>query len=341
MAGDISVGNLVLGIKTKLDDFKRDMEEAKTTLGGVTTTINDNKGAFLLAGAAFAGVGTGIIGALGAAASESMEFNLEMANVSTMLGGSTTRTNELKDAIQDMSVEVGESTSVLADGAYQVISAFGDSADTVDRLEISAKAATAGVSTTTDALDLLSAVSKGYNDTSTGMLTNVSDLAFKTVELGQTTFPELAGSIGRVVPLANELGISQAELFTVMATGTGVTGKAAEVSTQFRGILQALLAPTEDMTALIEDQGFSSGKAMLAQLGLAGTLDLIKTASEESDKPLQKYIGSIEGQTLALALTGAQADTYTAKLEEMGNAAGSTERAFIAQTEGIDRKSVV
>ncbi len=50
-------------------------------------------------------------------------------------------------------------------------------------------------------------------------------------------------------------------------------------------------------------------KAMLADLGLAGALDVIKDAAEASNMPLQKYISSIEGQTLALALTGTQADT--------------------------------
>jgi len=73
-----------------------------------------------------------------------------------------------------------------------------------------------------------------------------------------------------------------------MATGTGVTGKAAEVSTQLRGIMQSLMSPTADMTGLLEEQGYASGKAMLADKGLAGSLDVIKKAAEESGEPLQK-----------------------------------------------------
>ena len=51
-----------------------------------------------------------------------------------------------------------------------------------------------------------------------------------------TTFPELAASIGRVVPVAAKMNVAQEELFAGFATLTGVTGSAAEVSTQLAGI---------------------------------------------------------------------------------------------------------
>ena len=38
----------------------------------------------------------------------------------------------------------------------------------------------------------------GYGDTSAAAVAKASDLALLTVRLGQTTFPELAASIGRV-----------------------------------------------------------------------------------------------------------------------------------------------
>ncbi|MDO8715328.1 MAG: phage tail tape measure protein [Dehalococcoidales bacterium] len=333
---DITVGNLIIGIQTKLTEFKNDMENAGKQTTELADTIDKNKDKIALFGTAFAAVGAAIGVGLGLAASSSMTFNSEMANISTMMGGSTTKTNELKDAISDMSVSVGKSTSDLATGAYQVISAFGDTADVGDQLEIAATAATAGVATTSDAINLLSSVSKGYGDTSTIMLENISDLAFQTVTLGQTTFPELANSIGRVVPLAAQLGVSQGELFAVMATGTGVTGDAAEVSTQLRGILQSLSAPTEAMTTLLEENGYASGEAMIKDLGLVGSLELIKTTAEKSGRPLQDYIGSIEGQTLALVLAGSQNTTYKEKLEAMNEAQNAAKLAFIAQTEGIN-----
>ena len=106
--------------------------------------------------------------------------------------------------------------------------------------------------------------------------------------------------------------------------------------TQFRGILQSLMAPTETMSGLIGQMGFSSGQAMLEQMGLQGSINAIVQAAQASGTPLQSYMGSIEGQTLALTLAGPQAAAFTEKLTAMGNAAGATDAAFAIQTQGMN-----
>lgn len=277
-----------------------------------------------------------IVGAGTAAIKMATDFNRSMANVASLIPGNTARVLELKRSVQDLAIETGKSTDDLSAGLYTVISAFGDSADSARVLEINAKAAAAGLATTTDAITLTSAVTKGYGDTSAEAVAQVSDLAFAAVRLGQTTFPELAQAIGRVVPLSAELTVSQQELFGVMATATGVTGRASEVSTQLRGVLQSLLAPTADMAKLYQALGVESGRALLEQRGLQGAIEAIVDTARQSDLPLQKFISSIEGQTLALALAGPQADTFTAKLAQMRGSAGETNRAFREQTEGVN-----
>lgn len=283
------------------------------------------------------GLGVGLT-ALGAASFKfATDFNASMANVATLIPGNTKRVNELKGAVQSMAMETGKATTDISEGLYQVVSAFGDTADTAKVLEINVKAAAAGVATTTDAINLTSAVTKAYGDTSAEAVQHVADLAFTAVKLGQTTFPELANSIGRVTPLAKELNVTQEELFGVMATATGVTGNAAEVSTQLRGVLQSLLAPTESMNKLIQESGYESGKAMLQNLGLQGTLEAITNAAESTGTPLQQYISSIEGQTLALALAGPQADAFTEKLASLTAASGAATEAYKEQTEGVNK----
>lgn len=276
-----------------------------------------------------------LLGAAGAAIKFSTDFNAGMANTQS-LGVTAERVAELKGNLQTMAVDVGKNTADLADGLYQVVSAFGDTADTADILEINARAAAAGLATTTDAINLTSAVTKGFGDTSAAAVQHTSDLAFQTVKLGQTTFPELAASMGRVVPIAASLGVKQEELFGVMATATGVTGSAAEVSTQLRGVLQSLMAPTDSMNELIASLGYETGAAMLQQEGLQGSIERIVAAAEASGAPLQSYLGSIEGQTLALALAGPQADVFTEKLAAMQDVAGASDAAFQAQTQGIN-----
>lgn len=267
------------------------------------------------------------------------DFGRGMGNVATLIPGNTKRVNELSSAVQKMAVETGKSTSDLTGGLYQVISAFGDTADTVSILKINAKAATAGVAETTDAINLTSAVTKAYGDTTATAVQHTADLALNTVRLGQTTFPELAGSIGLVTPLAAALGIKVEDLFGTFATFTGVTGGAAEVSTQLRGVLQSLLAPTADMSSLFKTLGVDSGAALIKQRGLQGAVQAVVDAADKSGKPLQAYLSSIEAQTLALAGSAGQHDAWIQKNKEMAHVTGQTDKAFEALTTGIGKNT--
>ncbi len=277
-----------------------------------------------------------IAGVATAATKMNRDLRKGLGNIATLIPGQGERLRELKKDIQDISITVAKSTDDISDGVYGVISAYGDAEDTMKKVELNAMGATAGLATTEDALNLTSAVMKGFNDTSAEMNENVLDWAFQTLKLGQTSIPELGKSIGAVVPLTKELGIAQEELFTVYATGTGVTGNASEVSTQYQGTLKALMAPTKEMTNLYEELGVANGEALIEQKGYIGAIEEIVKKSKETGTPLQKYIGSIQGQTLALTLAGAQSDVYKEKLEQMKNAQGSMEEAFREQTEGID-----
>ena len=326
--GTIARMDVMLGLKS--DDFDRGVKEAKSSTDSLLKGMSK-------VGAAMTGALTlPILGVAAASVKLSNDLNKSMANIGS-LGIGTDRLKEMKKDIQDLSIEVGASTEDMADGMYQVVSAFGDGADSMKILRTNAKLAKAGLSSTSEAIALTSAVTKGYNDTSAEAVQHTADLAIQTVALGQTTFPELASAIGTVTPLAASLGVAQEDLFAVMATGAGVTGTSSQVATQFRGVLQSLMAPTDSMTKLFKKMGYSNGEAMLKGEGLQGTLDAIVSTAESAGKPLTDYIGSIEGVTLALALTDAQHATLTKNMTAMQNAAGMADEAFLAQTQGAEQ----
>lgn len=340
LSGGIELAPLISKIKVDIAGFKSDMEKIKTEAVTKVSEVSKDMESTLKVGDSMSKVGKQatkfitlpLLAAGGAASKLSMDLSQNMGLVSTLLDGSieevNQRTADLQKNVYKISNDTGLATDNISNGLYQVVSAFGDTADSAKILEIASKAAKAGNAEVTDSINLLSAVTKGYGDTSAGANQKVSDLAFLTAKLGQTTFPELAGAMGRVVPLAENLKVSQEELFGVMATATGVTGNAAEVSTQFKGILQSLMAPTDSMTKLMQSFGYENGQAMIQSIGLQGTIDAITKAAEESGEPLQSYIGSIEGQTLALALSGAQHDVFSEKLGKMKDATGATDEAF-------------
>ena len=283
----------------------------------------------LVMGAAVAGVAVVLVGKGVKAA---VAFEEQMATVATLLDGDVKkRIGELGDNIKKLSIKTGTPLATLTDGLYQVVSAFGDTAESAEILEIAAKGAAAGGATVAATVDLLSGITKGYGDTSLEANKKASDLAFTTAKLGQTTIPELAASMGKVVPLASAMKISQEELFGAMATLTGVTGNTAEVSTQLRATFQSFMKPSKEMAAVLGKLGYATGAEALESLGLQGTLEELKKEVNGDEIAFANLFSSVEAGNAVLALAGAQSENFTEKTQAMADAAGATETAFTIQ----------
>ena len=300
------------------------------------------KAGVAVAGAALAGATTAAVAFGKTSLDAAAKFETGMANIATLLDGDTATVNkriaEMGDDIMGVAKKTGLATDDLSNGMYQIVSALGDSADATSQLEVAAKAAKAGGATTVDAINLLSAVTKGYGDTSGEAWSNASDLAFQTVKLGQTSFPELAASMGKVVPIASALNISQEELFGSFATLTGVTGSTAEVSTQLKSVFSGLMTPSTALSEKIGELGYESANAMLDQLGLIGTLDKLSAACGDDKQAVAKLFSSVEAQTAVLALAGSQTENWVQKTEAMAGAANATSNAFDKQTDNLQGK---
>ena len=184
-------------------------------------------------------------------------------------------------------------------------------------------------------MNLLSAVTKGYGDTSAEAVQKAADLSFATVRLGQTSFPELAASMGKVIPLASTLGVEQEQLFGAMATLTGVTGSTAEVVTQLKATMQGFLSPSKNMTAVLESLGYESGQALLESEGLQGALEALKGAVNNDELAFAGLFSSVEAQTAVLAMAGNQSENLASKTAEMYEAVGAANAAFEKQTDTL------
>lgn len=275
---------------------------------------------------------TAVTAASGMAVKGAVDFQAQMKNVGTLLDGDVNaKLEKYSGQLMKVSNDTGIASSDLTDGLYQVVSAFGESAENVKQLEIAAKAAKAGNATTTDSVNLLSSVTKAYGDTSAKAMQKASDLAFMTVKLGQTSFPELAASMGGAIAMGSQLGVSQEALYGVMATLTGVTGNTAEVSTQLEGVLAGFLSPTDSLSKALKKMGYSSGAAALEAEGLEGVITKLKDQVGGSSLDLANLFSDKSAKQAVLGLTGDLADTWHEKTEAMVQASGATETAFATQ----------
>lgn len=307
-------------IKDKADNFNssaQKMADAVGRIGEKAETVG--KKLLPLTGVI---VGTGVAGGKMA-----LDFEDAMANINTLLDDSSSLQG-YEDQVKKMSNETGKDIDIMASGMYQAISSIGDGDQTAVIFKTMARSAKAGGAEVSDAVSLISAGMKGYNQVNDETAKKISDLAFQTAKLGVTTFPEMAKSMQPLFPLSSALGLSYEELFGIMATGTGVTGNTSEVTTQLKAIMSGLMKPTADMQNLIEKYGYSNATAMIQSKGLVGTLEILQSETGGQSDKLAAMFGSTEALTLATALTGTQFDTLKEKLGSMGESTGATETAY-------------
>ena len=158
----------------------------------------------------FGGIGISAGIAFARAAKESYDFEkrfqkamLEVATLSKEVDGSLTEyMNRVMDMIRDIPIAGDEAAKAL----YQIVSAGHDGANGMEILEVSAKAATGGLTETATAADAITTILNAYG-MQADKAKSVSDKLFTTVRLGKTTFGELGTSIAQAAPIAASFGI--------------------------------------------------------------------------------------------------------------------------------------
>lgn len=315
--------------KTKIDKFSEGLGKVGDKAGKISNRMKP-------ASIAITGIGT-------AMGYSEMKFEDGVANINTLLDDSS-HLEGYKNKIIEISNDTGKELNDITDGMYTCISSIGDGGKETEKIfETMANSAKAGGAETNDAVALISAGMKGYNQVNDETAKKISDLAFQTAKLGVTTFPEMASSMKPLFPLSSTLNISMQELFGSMATLTGVTGNTAEVSTQMKAVFSNLIKPTTDMDKLIKKYGYSNGQAMIKAKGLTGVLQILqKETGGQSDK-LGKLFSSTEALTAVTALTGTQFDNFKDKTKAMNDALGSTDKALekINNTTGNDFRTSI
>lgn len=336
----ISIG-ILKGILQLEDNFSNPMLNAEKRFSASVGNITKAGDGLQTVGIGITAVGAALTGLAAVSVSAASTLNSSLGNLQSIFGGpldeSTKKVQTIKTEIQGLGPTIGKGIVDLSEGFYELQSSLGDTGENMKLLEINAKAAQAGMASTQDAIKFTTAVTKTYGDTTAEATQKVTDLGFQAVNIGQTTFPELAAAIGGVAPLAKETGVSLEEMFAVIATATGVTGGTNEVITQMASAITAVVSPSKDMAEAYEAMGVKSGEALIKQRGLVGALQDIAAQAKAADKPLIDLVGRKEAWIIASSLAGTQAVNFSKNLGKMGEAAGATDKAFEASTQGINK----
>lgn len=319
-----------------VDRFSKPLEQAAKNTKHQTNAMKKTARQIQGVGKSISGIGTSltqkftvpIVGAMTASGKMADTFQQDVGQINTLLDDKS-HLESYRQASVRVSNDTGLALGTVTKGMYQVVSSLGDGGKETQKIfNIMAKAAKGGGSEVSESVSLISSAMKGYGQVSESTAQKISDMAFQTQKLGVTTYKELAASMQPLFPLGKSLNVSYEELFGSMATLTGVTGNTAEVTTQMKGVFTGLLKPTKDMQNLMQKYGYANGQAMIKAEGMSGVLKILQKETGGNSDQMAKLFSNSRALTAALALTGAQYDTFNQKTKKMGQASGSTEKAL-------------
>ncbi len=276
-----------------------------------------------------------MIGGFGNLVKGALDFESAMANVNSIAQLSDSQLKSLSASVNGLATETAQAPQVLAQGLYDIYSSGFQGAEALEILEIAARGASAGMTDTATSSKVLTGVlNSGIEDLEGNALTaqKAMDILFKTVEIGVVTFPELANNMAQTLGPANALGISLEELGASYALITKQSVPVNQAETMIANLMKQVTAPTEELTAAVQDYGYETAYALVQAEGMPGLLQAMQEATGGNALELRKLITDQEAYNAVLKLLkedGGQ--TYLDMLEEMDRAAGATDRALTKQ----------
>ena len=260
-------------------------------------------------------------------------YETSLAKVGTIADLGKLSIQKLGSQITDMSNTMGIAATDIAEATYQAISAGQDTANAVEFAGQAAKLATAGFTSTTSAVDILTTTLNAYG-LSADQATHVSDVLLTTQNLGKTSVDELSSSMGKVIPLAAAYNVSVENLSSGLAVMTANGIATAEATTYTKSMLNELGDTGSSVGKILQQQtGKSFAQLSADGKSLGDVLQVLYDSVGDDGTAFAGLWSSVEAGTGALSLVSGGADKFNGVLGQMVDSAGATETAYATMTD--------
>lgn len=265
-------------------------------------------------------------------------FESAMAKVGTIADTAKVPLESLSSQVLQVSGDMHIGANEIAEAAYQAISAGQDTGNAVAFAGQASMLATAGFTSSASAVDILTTALNAYGK-GADEAGHVSDVLLTTQNLGKTSVDELAGSMGRVIPLAAAYNVSLENLSSELAIMTANGIATAEASTYTKSMLNELGDTGSTVGKILKQQ---TGKSF-AELNADGKSlgDVLQVLYDSVGGNATKFAGlwsSVEAGTGALSLASSGADKFNGVLQQMQADSGATQTAYDTMTDTMAYK---
>lgn len=323
------------GCATSIDQYGKKIKEATEETRGFgekTVTAVENLAGALAASGIAAEIDK-IKDALMECAAEAAAYETNMAKVYTIAEESKVTQSDMAAQLMEQSTVLVQSSSDLADAAYNAISAGQDTANTVGFVADATKLAIGGYTDASTSVDILTTAMNAYK-MEAEQSTHVADALITTQNLGKVTVNELAANMGKVIPVAAAYNVNMDQLSASYAVLTANGIKAAESTTYLKGMLNELGDSGSTVSSILkEETGMSFGELIEQGHSLGDVIEILGKSVDNDSAAFNELWSSSEAGVGALSILGSGAEKFNSVLEQMENSTGATEAAFQKMTD--------
>ncbi len=280
------------------------------------------------------GVTAPLIAVGGLSIKAAADFEASMTKIQSLVGLSAETVQGFEQDVRRLAGTTAQAPKDLADAMFFITSAGLRGAAATETLEAAAKAAAVGLGDTATIADLATSALNAYGESNISA-TKATDVMVAAVREGKLEASELAGSMGRVLPIASAMGVQFEEVGAAFAALSRTGTNAAEAATQVRGILASLLRPSVQAEKALKGMGLSS-EGLRKQIKDEGLLATLKTLSEEfagNEAAAASVFGNIRALSGVMDLMGANVATTEQIFANMTDTTGALDQAFDATSE--------
>lgn len=279
---------------------------------------------------------TKLVALIGEGIERARSFEKGLAEVSTLLGSDQMHLMpKIADDTLRLSSAFAKSTEDLNQATYQAISAGVAAEEAASFLDTAGKLAVGGVTDMTTAVDGLTSIKNAWGLDITEMA-DVSDKMFVAMKAGKTTIGELSSSIGKVAPIAANMGVELKEVLSMTAAITKGGLTTSEAMTGIRSAMIAVMRQSPIFTKAAKKYGIAYDKATVQGMGFSNWLVMANEKITAGGGKLSDMFRNVQGLTAALALTGKQMKDNNEIMAAMNNSAGQTDIAFAKMAQTYD-----
>lgn len=275
---------------------------------------------------------TTIAGAFTDCSKAAAEFEANVAMVSTVADTTVLSAGELSAQISELSMDTAKNVNELADASYNAISAGVATEDAVATVGDATKLATAGFTSSSSALSVLTTALNAYG-LEASEVTNISDSLITSQNLGVLTIDQMASSMGKAISTASAYSVDlynlEAGYISLTKAGISVEESTTYISSMFNELGSA---GSDVATIITEETGMSFGQLMNAGYSLADVLDIVYESVDRDGEAMMNLWGSAEAGKAANAIINQGLDTFNTNLEKLEHSAGTTQAAYEAMT---------